>query len=39
MTSPARTVPVWVPVVVLLAVLIVAAGLGLLIGHLAHGGL
>jgi hypothetical protein len=35
----ARYVASWLPVVVLIAVLVIAAGLGLLIAHIAHGGL
>jgi hypothetical protein len=36
---PPATVPIWLPLAVLLAVLTVAAGVGLLIHHLVLGGL
>ena len=39
LTPAERTVPLWLPVAALVALLIVAAGLGLLIGHLVHGGI
>jgi hypothetical protein len=38
-TPAGLTVPWWVPVLILVALLIVAAGLGLLIAHIVKGGL
>jgi hypothetical protein len=39
LTPAERTVPWWLPVAALVALLIVAAGLGLLAAHVAKGGL